>query len=325
MTSMRKQILVGITISACFLALALRGIDWGVLWQSLQGIRVEYLALSIVFTFAGNFLRAYWWRFMLRPIKTVGTHDLFAATSIGLMANNLLPARLGEIVRAHMLGRTQSISRTASFATIVYERVVDVFSVLFLLWLTLYWIEGPQWLRTSSIWLFAVNLVLFVAIVLIDRYPSAFLGVLGRVTALLPDRIRARIDDAARAFATGLASVGRADTFLPILLTTLAILMCVTLSVHYCLVAMDLHLPLAASAFMFVLLALGSMIPSAPAYIGTYQYACVIGLGLFAVGRSEALAFSLVYNAAQFFPITAVGFFYLGRAGVRLSELQKSY
>jgi len=321
----KKQVIAGIAVSAVFLALALRGIDWGVLWQSLRQTRLDLLALSIAFTFAQNFLRSYRWGFMLLPIKRVSKHELFAVTSIGLMANNLLPARLGEIVRAHVLGRSEGVSRTASFATIVYERVVDVFSVLLLLWLTLLWIDGPAWLKTSSLWLFALNLALFVVFILIDRAPDVFLRWLARLTGRLPERACLRIDSAARAFATGVASVGRKDTFAPIALTTLAILVCVVLSVYYCLGAMAIDLPLAASALMFVLLILGSMIPSAPAYIGTYQYACVIGLGLFGVGRSEALAFSLVYNAAQFFPVTLVGFVYLWRAGLRLSELKQDY
>ena len=320
---MKKHVIIGTAISAVFLALALRDIDWSVLWQSLQSTRPLPLVLSILCTVASNFLRAYRWKFMMLPVKRASTDGLFAATSIGLMANNLLPARLGEIVRAHVLGRLESVSRTASFATIVYERVVDVFSVLFLVWLTLFFIDGPEWLRSSSLWLLAGNFALLVLFVLMDRYPERTLQLLARLTSPLGARLRTRLDTAAEAFVSGLASVGRADTLLPIVLTTLLLLAVVVASVHFCLLAMNIELPLAASALLFILLILGSMIPSAPAYIGTYQYACVVGLSLFGIDRSAALAFSLVYNATQFFPVTAIGLFYLWRTGLQLRELRR--
>jgi uncharacterized membrane protein YbhN (UPF0104 family) len=68
-------------------------------------------------------------------------------------------------------------------------------------------------------------------------------------------------------------------------------------------------------------MSLGSMIPSAPAFVGTLQYACVVGLGVYGVDRGEALAFSAVYHATQFFPITLVGLYYAWRSHLRLSEL----
>ena len=319
---MKKHVLIGTLISGVFLALALRDIDWPTLWQTLQQTRLLPLALSIALTVASNSIRAYRWKFMIQPLKPVTMNGLLAATWIGLMANNLLPARLGEIVRAHVLGRKEGVSRTASFATIVYERVVDVFSVLFLVWITLFWIDGPSWLRTSSLWLLAANAALLVLFVLIDRYPDPVMRILARLTGILPERMHDRVNEAARAFVSGLASVSRADTILPILLTTLLLLAVVVLSVYFCLEAVGIHLPIAASAMLFILLILGSMIPSAPAYVGTYQYACIIGLSLFGVDRSEALAFSLVYNAAQFFPVTAIGFYYLWREGLHLRELR---
>jgi hypothetical protein len=65
------------------------------------------------------------------------------------------------------------------------------------------------------------------------------------------------------------------------------------------------------------------MIPSAPAYLGTMQYACVIGLGVYGVARSEALAFSTVYHATQFFPITLVGLYYAWRTHLNFGDISR--
>ena len=74
---------------------------------------------------------------------------------------------------------------------------------------------------------------------------------------------------------------------------------------------------------LVVFIAMGSMIPSAPAYLGTTQYACVVGLSFFDIGQSEALAFSILFHALQFFPTTALGLYYLWKAGIQFKEISK--
>ena len=96
------------------------------------------------------------------------------------------------------------------------------------------------------------------------------------------------------------------------------------LGVYFCVLAFDLPLPFLASVFLIVLVSLGSMIPSAPAFLGTMQYACALGLGVYGVDRGQALAFSTVYHATQFFPITLTGLYYVWRSHWRLSELSQS-
>ena len=84
-----------------------------------------------------------------------------------------------------------------------------------------------------------------------------------------------------------------------------------------------MHPPFLASVTLVVLVSMGTMIPSAPAYLGTTQYACVLSLALFGIDKSEALAYSLVYHAAHFFPITITGLVYLWRMQIRFDELSR--
>jgi hypothetical protein len=71
--------------------------------------------------------------------------------------------------------------------------------------------------------------------------------------------------------------------------------------------ALGIDLALWQAAFMTGLVNLGTAVPSSPGFVGTYQWLCVSGLGLFDVGASQAFAFSLVLQAAWFVPTTAVG------------------
>jgi uncharacterized protein (TIRG00374 family) len=108
---------------------------------------------------------------------------------------------------------------------------------------------------------------------------------------------------------------------LPIALLSVVVWGCAILAVWCCLVAFRLSLPPMASLMVIVLVSLGSMIPSAPAFLGTLQYACVVALGVYGIDRANALAFSAVYHATQFLPITLTGLYYAWGSHLHWREL----
>jgi len=320
---MKKNLLIGSVISAVFLYLALRGIQWNVLWDTLQQTRFEFLVPAVAFTMLGHYARAWRWKFMLLAVKPIPTPTLFSSTLIGFMANDLLPARLGEFVRAYVLGRRENISRTAAFATIVYERVVDVFSLLVCLWVTLLNIEGPEWLRTSALWILSFNIVLLGFLLLMQRCPNSMRAITAWASRPLRKNHRATISRATEGFLGGLSGMTRVSTFLPIVFSSVLVCGCAILGFYFCFGALRMNPPLISNLVLLVLVSMGSMIPSAPAYIGTTQYACVVGLGLFSVGKSEALAYSILYHATQFFPVVAAGFYLLWKSQIKFGEISK--
>ena len=129
-------------------------------------------------------LTAIRWQVLLRPVKRVGIHRLFAITMIGFMANNVLPARLGEFVRAYALGRSEALPPSLPFATIVIERIFDGFTLL------LFLVGGLSFLQPSRtlLWAAALTCVLY-------------LGILGGLVALRTGRGLGLLTWAARALA----------------------------------------------------------------------------------------------------------------------------
>jgi uncharacterized protein (TIRG00374 family) len=96
------------------------------------------------------------------------------------------------------------------------------------------------------------------------------------------------------------------------------------LRAYLCFAALGLDLPLMAGVAVLVLVSMGSMIPSAPGYIGTTQYACVVSLAIYGVGRGEALAFSVVFHATQLLPNTIAGMLALWHEGMKFGDLSKT-
>jgi uncharacterized protein (TIRG00374 family) len=320
---MKRKLLIGTVVSVAFLYLAVRGISWSEFTDAMRRTRWVFLIPGIVVTMLGHFSRSVRWKFMMDPIKECRIGPLWSATAIAFMVNNLLPARLGEFVRALAIGRSERVSRSASFATIVYERVVDVFVLIVLLWYTMVRISGPAWLAHSAEILIVFNVALFVLLFAMVRWRARFRVLVERVVRPLPVDSRRRLHASADSFVDGLGVVTRPRAALPIVALSVAVWGCAVLGVYFCVLTFQLEVPLLASLFVVVVVSLGSMIPSAPAFLGTMQYACVIGLAAFGVQRAEALAFSTVYHATQFFPITIAGLWYAWRSHLRFSELSK--
>ena len=320
---MKKKLALGIVSSALFLWLAGRGIDWSQFGAALRQTNYIYLIPGVLFTMLGHFCRAVRWKYMMEPVKVCTIRPLWAATAIAFMVNNLLPARLGELVRAFVIGRSQNVSRSASFATIVYERVVDVFVLIILLWFCMVRISGPDWLARSAEILVIFNVALFLLLWSMVRWRNRFRALIERAARPFPPETRRRMHDSADAFVVGLGVVTKPASTVPIGLLSIAVWGCAVAGVWFCILAFGLELPPLASVLMIVLISLGSMIPSAPAFLGTLQYACVIGLGVYGVDRSHALAFSAVYHATQFLPITAAGLYYAWRSHLHWRELSE--
>jgi len=324
MHGVKRKLLLGVVTSAAFLYLAMRGIDWAAFRSALADTRYPYLIPGVVCTMLGHFSRSVRWKFMMSPIKKCRIAPLWSATAIAFMVNNLLPARLGEFVRAIAIGRTEHVSKSAAFATIVFERVVDVFVLIILIWYCMVKISAPAWLARSIAVLIGFNVALFVLLFAMVRWRKRFRSLLARAIRAIPTEAQRRVHASADSFVDGLGVVTDARAAFPITVLSVAVWGFATLGVYFCVLAFNLTLPFLASVFLIVVVSIGSMIPSAPAYVGTMQYACVLALGVYGVDRAHALAFSTIYHATQFFPITLAGLYYAWRSHWRLSDLSRA-
>lgn len=318
-----RKLLIGAAISGLFLYLATRGINWQEFGRSFRQARFVYIIPGIAFTMVGHFSRSVRWKFMMLPVKDCKIRPLWSATAIAFMVNNLLPARLGEFVRAIAIGRTEQVSKSAAFATIVYERVVDVFVLIVLIWYCMVTVSAPAWLARSAEFLVAFNVVLFALLFAMVRWRRRFRSLLARAMRPLPTATQRRVHGSADSFIDGLAVVSRPRLGIAIAALSVVVWGSATLGVYFSVLAFDLPVPFMASVFLIVSISLGSMIPSAPAFLGTMQYAIVLGLGMYGIERGPALAVSAVYHATQFFPITLTGLYYAWRSHWSFKDLSR--
>jgi uncharacterized protein (TIRG00374 family) len=321
----KRSLLVGIPISVVCGWLAFRNVDYAAVATALREANYLWLFPVVGFSFLSYWIRAVRWQVMLDPIKRVPIAGLFSATMIGFLGNNLFPARLGELLRAVAVGRKQRISKSSAFATIVVERAFDMFALLTFLGIVLLLSHVPRFVRVTGFLCFAIVVAMFAILVLFQRRRRLAVRILSFFTRHLPRKLSDRADRLLHSFIDGLGVLTRGGHTLRVAMLSLVHWFVVALTFEFCLLAFGIThgpggVPLHASLTILVIVSLGLMIPSSPAFVGTFQAFTVAAFATMGVDKSRALSYSLVYHAGQFLPVTLVGFYFLWRDGLSLRD-----
>ena len=305
---------IGIVISVLFLYLAFHNVDLYLLYQSITSTSIPLIIPVVVLTFILYVIRALRWFHLLEPIKKIGLVSLFSSTVIGFAANCVLPARLGEFIRANHIGRIEHISKSSSFGTIVIERLFDTFTILLLFAFVMLFIDFPgEWtsigraLRTGGLFLFLLFLVSIALIIVLKEKTSAFLAIAEKVLFFLPKKPRHKLVVMLDAFSKGLVLVKGRSKLIAVIFYSLVLWGLSVVQIYVLGLSMGLSLPFMAPFFILVLLCFSVIIPSAPGYIGTFHVACQYGLIFYGFSRGTALSMAIILHAVGFIPTILLG------------------
>ena len=124
--------LFGISISVIGVFFAFKGFDLNGFFKTLELVQYEYIVIACILIIASVWIRAIRWNFLFKKDDGVDNYSLFQYELIGYFGNNVLPLRLGEILRAYMVGKHFNIPKSYAFGTIVLERILDSFALFFI-------------------------------------------------------------------------------------------------------------------------------------------------------------------------------------------------
>lgn len=318
-----KTLWIGVVISLALLAFLFKGTDLNALGDVFRTANYIFLIPALALYFVGVLARAVRWHFLLRSIKPIGYSRLFQVTTIGYMANDLLPFRIGELVRAYILGETERISKASTLVTILLERVFDGVTMILFLGAASFFLAFNDYLRTllllGSILFAAVVFVLVIAASFRDRFDHLIHRLLGR----LPERWSAHGLNLLDAFFHGLSVLRNpADAFLALGFSIAAWLCEATM---YAVLAVGFGITVSFPVFVIATAVanLATLVPSTPGYVGVFDAPVRYILELFNVNVNVATSFTLLLHAALVIPIVLLGLVFTWRLGLSLGQLQK--
>jgi uncharacterized protein (TIRG00374 family) len=179
--SKRKTIYFGVLLSLVFIYFLFSGVSVARVWLNIRTLDSLFIAASVVFIIAEFILRAFRWRFLLDPSSRPTVKQLFSVLMIGYFSNNIIPLRIGELIRAQLLGTNYNVNRVQALATIVVERACDLLTLLALFGICVFLYDVfPPWIKQGG----ALTGVMLVGVLsLLYFYRQRATGIIDRVRA----------------------------------------------------------------------------------------------------------------------------------------------
>ena len=332
MTRTRWQTLIGAVLTLLLLTWTLRDVQPGVLVQQLRGANLGLLLLGAVVATAIFPLRAVRWVVLLEPIAPgLRFMDAWRAVAIGMMINNVLPARAGELARAYALAReTRAVSFTSALASIALDRLFDalvVFALMFGAMLAPGFpagasIAGRPATALVGTWGVATLLLVFGGAVMVAFRPEFVRAVATRVVRAVLPSWEPRVATFVAHSTAGLAVLRSPSRFARVVFWTVLHWLTNALAFWLAFRAVGITAPFSAALFLQGLIAIGVAIPSSPGFFGPFEAFAKAGLQIYAVPVTLAVTWAVGFHMLSFIPITAIGAFYFSRLGLSLKELR---
>ncbi len=316
----------GVLVSVATLALLVLLVDRRELWEALRNANYLYLGPAIVLYFIGQWFRALRWQYLLSPIARISAGRLYPVIIIGYMANNVLPARLGELIRAvYLARREQAVTVPASIATLSVERLYDGLTLLALgavaapvLLAAGLFSDASLVYRSTAIVLmvgvvgsFVAALVILTALACSRRTVGWFMA----LTGLLPTRFRPLASEVLTGFVEGLGTLNSPGKHAVLFIGSLPVWLAE--AGVYLIVAYSFNLDAYFTSFWYLALAivlvtvtsnLITAIPASIGGIGAFEVVAQQTLVGLAVGAGTAASYSVaVHLLALWLPVNLAG------------------
>lgn len=311
----------GLLVSLIFLALFFRQTDFPGMWAALAEADYLYVIPALAVYLGAVWLRAVRWHYLLRPLQAVSVTVLYPVVVIGYMTNNLLPARLGELVRAYLIGERERVSKTATLGTIVVERLCDG-AVLILFLLTVAAFTGVStdirhlaWVMGGLLGVALLGLAVITASGALRERAAAL------ALHALPARLRLQFLDLGFSFLRGLA-VLRSPSALVVAFATSAASWTLEAAM-YALIGRAFAFDLGFHVYLLVTAAanLAISVPSSQGGIGPFEFFAKETIVFFGIGAGAAQAYAVALHAILLLSMISLGLIFLWAINLSLRDV----
>jgi hypothetical protein len=296
---------LGLVLTVLALWLVARSIDLATTASIIAKASIPPLVAIILVGATQLVIRSIRWRVLIRgggadaqlPIRRV-----LPVLLIGYLGNVVLPARLGEPIRAYLLAVRENLSPTQTFGSVVLERVIDLTTLAIVGFVAAFALGTAAWLLQLT----AVVAGIGIAALLILAHGAQPL--IERLRSLTGNRavIEPWLDRADR-FAQGAGAVHGIGSIAVAGGISLTAWLLEVVSMWLAGAAIGVDLSLAVAMLIAAVAILGTAVPAAPGYVGTYELAAASAAGALGVPPAQALALAVVAHALTIIPPMIAG------------------
>jgi len=322
---------LGFVLSGVLLWLALRNVELREVGTVLRGANGPLFLLSAAVSTLIFPLRARRWQSILAPVAgPLPFGPLWRSTAIGMMVNNVVPARAGEVARAFALTREiPHVPFTTSLASLAVDRIFDAIVLLALMFGAMFSPAFPAGARLAGMTVQQFASVGMTGVVgllavcwLAVLMPTRVIAIVRTVARRVLPRFEARLVAIAEQGLGGLAVLRDGTRFLAVLWWAVVHWLVHALALWIGFVAVGVEAPLSTALFLQGVLGFAVALPSSPGFVGVFELAAVTGLGVYGVPESLAMSWAIGHHVLSFIPITLIGVFYLLRLGITLRDIR---
>jgi len=312
----------GTLIAVALLAYCVKGISLTDLKALSHRVNFLYLAPAVGCTYLFVILRALRWQLMLSQHKRIKPFRVVSLYAAGQVLNIVMPALTGQVGRLILFARKEGLRKTFVFSTIVLEVLFDALSlVLFLLFTSLAFVF-PDGYRSAGIVIAVVTVALLVLLWLMVRFRVNIENVGRRRLRHRWPGLYIGVKKFVRSFAKGIETLRSSQHFFGTFGYSLASWTSHACVIYFLYLAFGFHLPFAAAATVMIINTLALMIPLTPGNAGTFEVAVSTSLSAFAVGRSDAVLFSVALHILDLLPVFTLGFYFLHLERMSIREIK---
>jgi len=301
--SPRAQLVVGVLLGAALIAFVSRKVEWLVVVATLRDADLRDLLRGLGAVLAFIAVKTLRWRLLIQPFSRIGTWTLLPAVFAGSAGNSLIP-HAGELVRIAVARRRVAVETSTLMGTIAIERMLDFATLLLIALVMLVPAGSMTGAARTAIWMVIALGGGMAIMALFAAFRSAsILHWLEHGLAWLRPTLRQRILIEARKGIEGFLSLRQPHLMFVVLALSIVQWLLIAATILLSLRALDISVGWAAVTTVLLLSVVGSMLPTAPGYIGTIQAAFVLALTPFDITAVDAVSASILYNALIVVPI----------------------
>ncbi len=316
------QIAIGILVSVLSIYFIFRSVDFDTVLESIKNLNITLVVIHTIMVGLLLSLRAIRWKYFIPVEQKIRNTSIIAATYIGYMANNVLPAKLGEVVRTYVLGEKENIPKTRIFASVLTERLTDLITAALMLFLSILFIKNiPTRLHYAAMIVSAVALFGVGFLVFLSLKRELAMKIIGFFLKFLPQTIREKIEVFLNNFVNGIGLRKGKRSIVMIIFYSVAYWSLQILASLILLRAYSISsLSFTDAMFVVVITGFGFAIPSAPTGIGPIEAATIFALTTLAINYDIAVSYAILSHVISIVIITLLGLLAMLIAGVDIKK-----